>query len=403
MTKKLKQIFTLILALTVVFAVSVTAFAETPVPPYTITINNNSSTVSMKDITYSAYKIFDVTMSGGDETPTNYAYTISQNFSDFSYTYGSNTYTGKTLVEYVETLNDDSTELNSFAKAVRQYVIDNSITADDTVVATAENTAVLKVQDLGYYIVMQSAKTVDSSGTEEVTAFCAITTTNYNAEINLKVDVPTITKGVKEDGETAYASWSDGELNEKFNFMLTCTIPSYVDFYENYTYIIHDRADSTLVLDESSVTVYSDEALTTEIENTNYALKTTDTTDNCTFEVSMNNDYIKANAGKTIYVCYDAVLGTDAGIYTDSNNNAAHIEYSNTPYATTTTNTPDKTVKVYSYSFELFKYYEDDKTQKKGLANAHYLIPVIPWRRLFLTTILLLQVIVHKSSGTAQI
>lgn len=374
MTKTFKRIFAILLAITILFAVSVTALAADP--PYTITINNNSSAVSMNGITYSAYKIFDVTLSGDNEqgVPQNYAYTISDEFKDFTYTVDENSYSGKDLIDYVSNLNDNSDELNNFAAAVRTYIINNTISASATVTATEDDSAVIEVTELGYYLVTATANPTDASTTPEaVTAFCALNTTNYNAEVNLKADVPTISKSVKEDSDTTYANFADGEINEKFNFKLTATIPSYASYYNSYTYIIHDTMDSSLTLDKDSIKIYSDADLSTEIDVANYTVSADSNADGCTFEITLKSEYFTtATDGTTIYVGYDATLNTGANIYTNSNNNTTHIEYSNDAYdESSTADTPDKTVKVYSYSFDLFKYYLESET-KHGLADAHF-------------------------------
>lgn len=378
MTKTFKRIFAILLAITILFAVSVTALAADP--PYTITINNNSSAVSMNGITYSAYKIFDVTLSGDNEqgVPQNYAYTISDEYSGFSYdvTVGDTTtsYSGKALIDYVARLSNNSDALNDFAAAVRTYIINNTIPASATETATDDDSAVISVNDLGYYLVTATANPTDVSTTPEaVTAFCALNTTNYNAEVNLKADVPTISKSVKEDDDTTYASYADGEINEKFNFKLTATIPSYASYYDRYTYIIHDTMDSSLTLDKDSIKLYSDADLSTEIDVANYTVSADSNADGCTFEITLKSEYFTtATDGTTIYVGYDATLTTGAKIYTDSNNNTTHIEYSNDAYdESSTADTPDKTVKVYSYSFDLFKYYLEGET-KHGLADAHF-------------------------------
>ena len=131
--------------------------------------------------------------------------------------------------------------------------------------------------------------------------------------------------------------------------------------------------DSSLTLDKDSIKIYSDADLSTEIDVANYTVSADSNADGCTFEITLKSEYFTAeNEGKTIYVCYDATLNTGANIYTNSNNNSAHIEYSNDAYnESSTANTPDKTVKVYSYSFNLFKYYLDGET-KTGLADAHF-------------------------------
>lgn len=107
--------------------------------------------------------MFNVTLSGdnAEGIPQNYAYTISDEFKDFTYTVGETSYSGKTLIDYVATLNDNSDELNDFALAARTYISDNSIAANGTVTATDANTAVIEVAELGYYLVTATANPTD--------------------------------------------------------------------------------------------------------------------------------------------------------------------------------------------------------------------------------------------------
>ena len=113
--KKTKKLMAVVIAILLVVVSVVPAFAA---GDYTITINNSSSNVSMNGITYNAYRVFDVTLSGYDqngENPTNYAYEVNADFADFSY----NGYSDDDLVAYVATLSDQGDELNAFAEAVK--------------------------------------------------------------------------------------------------------------------------------------------------------------------------------------------------------------------------------------------------------------------------------------------
>lgn len=362
---KTKKVLAVIFAVMIMLMATIPAFSAED--NYTITINNQSANVSMNGITYNAYKVFDVTLSGydQDETPSNYAYTVSDEFKDFTY----NGKTGDDLVAYVATLGDQSDELNAFAEEVMNYAADNDIQPAGTVTGTEANTAVITVTELGYYLVTESATSVDGSNT--LKAFCALDTTANNAEVNLKVDAPTITKQVKENGETAYGSWTDAQIGETVNFLLTVTVPTYANYYDTYTYVIHDSMGTGLTLNENTLKVYSDAQLTTEVAAANYSTVITNE-DACTFEIALNSDFVQTNTGKTFYVYYDAVVNKDAAVYDAANLNDALIEYSNNAYdETKTTTTPEKEVKVYTYSFELLKYYLDGTTETP-LADAHF-------------------------------
>ncbi len=378
--KTVKKILVLMLAITMLFALPITAYAD---ETYTITIKNNSSAVSMEGNTYNAYKVFDLTLSGYDansENPANYAYTVSEAFADFSYTVNSVTYTGdydtdstKSLVSFFTGIDDNSDELNAFAKAVKEYIENESVSSAGTVTATAADEAVINVTSLGYYIILGEAKSTDGSD-ESVVAFASLDTTNNNAEVNLKADAPTVTKKVKEDDDTSYASYADGTINEKFDFLITSTIPDYASYYDEYTYIIHDSMEKGLTLDKNTIKLYSDAALTTEIAAGNYTVsypaETDSVTDNHTFDITIDSNYFTDDTdGTTIYVYYQATLNKDAEIYGDANTNTVYVEYSNDAYDEDFTGkTTESEVNVYSYSFDVFKY----TGTETGLANAEF-------------------------------
>ena len=60
--KKMKKLVSLLLATVMIFAMTITAFADET--PHSITITNTNSNISIDGRTYSAYKLFDSTHSG---------------------------------------------------------------------------------------------------------------------------------------------------------------------------------------------------------------------------------------------------------------------------------------------------------------------------------------------------
>lgn len=353
---KTKKIIAVLFATVFLLISSVSVFAD---EGYTITISNTSSNVSMKGVTYRAYRLFDLTMSGYDAegVPSNYAYTINSDFENFVF----NSYSGKALVEYVSTLGDESSELNALAKAVNTYIVNKNISESGSVTATEDATAVIDVPKPGYYLIIESATSID--GESDLTAFCALDTTNNSAEVYLKVDTPTIIKQVKESGESAYGTWTDAEIGETVNFLLTFTIPTYADYYNNYTYVIHDSMDNSFTLDRNTLKLYSDSTLNTEVESSNYTVAY-ENDDSCDFEITFTPDFIRGNTGKIFYVAYDATLNSSAVIHSGSNKNSACVEYSDNAYnEDSTATTPNKEVKVYTYSLDLLKYYTNENTE----------------------------------------
>ena len=363
--KAMRKVGAVLLAMLAMVCFAVPAFGET------ITINNSSQNVSMDGQIYNAYKVFDVTYSGDA-----YAYTLDEDFENFTYTpSGQSELSGQALVTYVSGLTSDSDEMNAFAEAVRSYITTNTIKADGSATGTTTNSVTIDVTSAGagYYIVLGSAA-ADTQEGEIVVAFAALSTTNPDATVDVKADIPTVEKEVNADseGNGTWGPYADYEVGDTVPFRITGTIPSYAEGYDEYTYVIHDSLSVGLTLDTTSIKVYTDANLTQELDSNNYSIATSELGDGCSFHVTINPDYIKGNHEDTIYVGYTATVNDDVVIYTDENTNDTYIEFSNNPYdADSKDKTPDKQVKVYSYSFDLFKFYMDNE-QQVALAGAGF-------------------------------
>lgn len=375
--KVTKKLLTLILSLIMVCAMAVPAFAADRGTSYTITIKNTSDQLTMEGTEYQAYKIFDVTYSADKQA---YSYTIADAFQDFTYQVGEETYVGKDLVKYLETLEKDTEALNQFAEAVRNYIEEKGIPASGTATGGKEDTVTIDVNEdgPGYYIVTATAKTTDGENTT-VTALCALTTTDSAGEVALKADVPTVDKMVRENSSQEFGKVGDYSIGEVVEFRIEGTIPSYADKYQEYTYIFHDKMSDGLTLDLGSVAVYSDEEMQVKLPEGSYEVRPSKEgnllEDGCSFEVVISDDFIKGYEGKTIYVGYKAMLNKNMEIFDAFETNEVYIEYSKNPYdADETDNTPTSTVKVYSYKFDVFKYFKcgDGGATERGLEGAQF-------------------------------
>ena len=87
----MKKIISVLLALVMTLALSVTALAA---GDYSIEVTNTNKSVSIKGNTYYAYKIFDATY----DNSKHVAYTIDKDFEGFTYTVGDESYSGETLI-----------------------------------------------------------------------------------------------------------------------------------------------------------------------------------------------------------------------------------------------------------------------------------------------------------------
>lgn len=369
--KRIRQIAVALVAFIAMVFCATPAMAAEP-NTYTITIENKSEAVTLEGQTFSAYKIFDVTYSGDA-----YSYTVANAFNGFTYTPAGqgSALSGKNLVDYVGTLSANPNDLNAFAAAVQKYVGENSIVASSTETADEAKTVTIDVSadGPGYYLVLATAKTTDGEDTT-VTALAGLTTTDPTTTIDLKADAPTLDKQVQEGGTNGtWGNVADYNVGDTVPFKLIGTIPTQVSGYTNYTYVIHDTLSAGLTLNADTIKVYSDAGLTTPlVEEDDYTVNLSPV--DCSFEITIDPDYIKENPGESVYVHYTATLNKDAQIFDGVNTNKANIEFSNNPYDSSSKDkTPDDEVKVYTYYFSVFKFTNDEGTEKP-LSGAEFML-----------------------------
>ena len=321
-----RKLASLLLALVMVFALAVTAFATeagTTTTTGTITVAN-----PVEGQTYTAYKIFDVIYDGSG----NYSYTIAVDSSndwlmDVRY-YAA--WPDKGLVEHVvrtpveETLfytTNDKFSPADFA-AYLKGVLDKNPTVYEGYELTkkADGTASVSNLDLGYYFV------ASDSG-----ALCNLTTTDPTATIHDKNDMPF----------EKTADQTDVEVGQTVNYTITGKVPAYTGF-KTYIYKIADTMSKGLTFNQSSIKV-----MVGDVD------KTTD----CTIEKNVGGN---ANSftvtipvrekeytiGAKIEVTYSAVVNKDAVAKIETNR--ATLTYSNNPTTGETKESEPEIVKVYS-------------------------------------------------------
>ena len=331
--KTVARIASLLLALVMVFGLSVTAFAaETG----TITVDNPIAAQ-----TYTAYKIFDVVY----DAEGHYSYTI-----DFSN-------------EWFTTVQAYATEANGLtltqANGSTTYIVTttNAFSAPDFAVAlkaavtgktggitlnVADGKATATGLDLGYYFVTSSTG-----------ALCNLTTTNPDATIHDKNDVPF---GKVDDKASV-------EVGETVSYTITGKVPDYTGF-TTYTYLITDTMSEGLTFQkDAKVTVGG-----------------TDVTSACTITYDVDSNANKFTVsipvmnytiGAEIKVTYTAVTNDNA--VTVISKNSATLTYSNNPTdSSKTTTTPEDIETVYSAKLVIDKYQKDDESKK--LANAKFVL-----------------------------
>ena len=315
--KTVKRALALVLALTLLLAMSATVFAAAQT--YSITVKNENKSISIKDNTYYAYRIFDATYNGD-----NVAYTVNKNFTGFTYTVSDKSYQGEALINYLADLTADSAALDAFAKAALDYATTNRIDAAGTVKATDE-TAVISVDAPGYYLV---AGTATAPNNQTVTAACSLTTAKPDAEVNVKADVPSIDKKIVEGIGKVEANTAN--IGDKVSYEITSKVPN-MKGYTQYFFVMNDTLSKGLTYNDDMVIKVGNTTLTKDTGYTVTAVKNDNGT--TSIEIVFKNFVgYKDKVGADVIVTYSATLNQDASLDPVAGNpNKVQLTYSNNP------------------------------------------------------------------------
>lgn len=317
--KHVRKIASFVLALVLVLALSVGAFAAD---------TNGSITIQnpVNGQTYDIYLMFE--LESYDTTANAYAYQITNDWKDFVTTgTGKNYFTvdGQGYVTVINGAAETDEAKAALAKAALAYAETNNLQPAATLPKDGSYTA--SGLTLGYYL-------VDSS----LGALCGLTTTQPNATIQEKNEEPTIEKQVKEGeswGETNDASIGD---TVEFKTMVHAKAGA-------KGYVVHDKMSDGLTLNRDSISV---EGAT---KDTDYMVAF-NTTDGCDFEITFTQAYLdRITQNKDIVITYSAILNDKAVIHTDANTNKTKLNYGDKSNSETEW---DET-KTYTFRFDLVK------------------------------------------------
>ena len=413
MKKLVSRFMAVLMAMTMILSMSMTAFAA-EAPKGTLTVNN---TVAGKNL--DLYQIFTATKSGD-----NVAYTLNSAYEGFFKTKVDNgsSLSGEALSEaaynYVNAqVGTDGSNGAEFAKAILGWILENNATVDatHTTATTTDGTTVINNLAYGYYVVYPLGATDTSAapgtGQDYTSVASLVSVTDTNATVNMKSNYPTVDKKIiptqSGSGITVGAivdgSWEGnhqmelddendpedtiaphGAVDEKkagdfaigdtVTYQLTSKVPDMTG-YNSYTFKFTDTLSKGLDLKAILSVKVGDTELKAGKTGDNTYLPTYTTNDNGThtLTISFNNFYnnFMNRTGETITVVYTATLNKDAVIGMNPNTNKAVVEYSNDPTAGGTGTSEPSIVDVHTFNFTIFKYYLKGETQT-GLANAEF-------------------------------
>ena len=348
MKKAMKKLMAALLAVAMVCAMAIPAFADGEDATAGATTGEGKITIDNAVIGHT-YKIYRILNLQYNETAKSFRYEKNNKWgafvdeqSDKLAVDANGVVTWKKGVS----AEKDGAPIKALAIAAGKYVKDNTTSlADDGSKVAASGTVTFDRLPLGWYLVV-SDLTND--------AICSIDTTAKEVTIKEKNGVPTVTKEV----EYASGSWgqgNDGNVGDTVNFQTTI----YVTDGNPTNYILHDEMSNGLDFKEDSIVVKKNDERFTD-----YTKETP--TDGCTFEIKFNKDSLQPN--DKVVVTYSATINSNAVVGTAGNENETWLKYGDNGETT-----HGKT-KTYTWKFNILKYFTDSNDDKKYLANVEFVL-----------------------------
>lgn len=350
MKKAMKKLMAALLAVAMVCAMAIPAFADGSSSTSTAAVTKYTITAPKNGHTYEIYQIFT-----GD-------YDALQPSMLTNIKWGKNgTGTAGDAVEQT-VLDALSAVASSASDKAKLDVIENYVKLDTTPVAIVTNGSSVEVVG-GYYLIKD--KDGSLSGSEPYTTY--LVSVVGHVIINPKSnDVPEFKKKLKDTNDSTgdVSDWQDSadyDIGDDIPFRLQGTVPEDYDSYKTYYYAFHDVEEKGLTFDPSSVEVFvGDEETGTKI-TTGYTVDT-NPADGCTFEIVFDDlkNIPSVTAKSIITVTYESTLNGNAVLGAQGNVNKAQLEYSNNPRGDGTGTTPWDNVIVFTYKVVVNKVDQDN-------------------------------------------
>ena len=397
MKKVIKKLLAALLAVAMVCAMAIPAFAE-----------NSEGDVDSHH-TYSAFQIFKGDVEGNNIkdfkiSNVDWGSNIINNSDDFLNKLReadhigplfTNAKSAQEVLAVISQWHDSDDYSIAFARFVCHYLYSND--ANPTyVVRAGSNALTIPEAKAGYYLFVDTTDFSKDDSYHSYNSFLLMVTKgNWNVPITPKAEKPTVEKKVYDNndidstGETGdWYSSADHAINEKFQFQLTATLPDSTnrayDYYDKYSVIFHDTLSDGITYDKDdeldSVVIKSNGNTYNITDSSKYTIDTTDLESQNSFVVNID---VKAcakdagfdlNDGATITVTYTAHLNDKAYVNTaggsTSNINKVYLTYSNNPKDESSIGKTPESTPVYVYTYQLNNTKHQDTEKGSALEGA---------------------------------
>lgn len=333
MKKTFKKLMAALLAVALLCAMAVPAFADDDATTETGTVTVQN-VVSGK--TYKIYRILDI-----DTHDSNYdsvVYRVNNNWKDFIKSTGNEYFTNidETTGVVVVKKGLTSEKIADLAAAAKTWLGNHDIAADGEKTATATDTSIqFTGKELGYYLLSSS-----NWGTKNADAIFSLNSSNPDVTVQEKNGKPTIDKKIVENSDTVKNNTAG--IGDYVQFKITVNV---IDGQPR-NYVIHDKMSAGLAFVNTTEHPVVVNVGTRTLAATDYSFNDT-FDDGCTFELKINDDILQPN--DVVTVTYYGQVNSSAVINGDNTNEAKLT------YGTDGNSTWEKTTtKV--FGFKVFKH-----------------------------------------------
>lgn len=390
MKKVIKKLLAALLAVAMVCAMAIPAFAE-----------NSEGDVDSHH-TYSAFQIFKGDVEGNNIkdfkiSNVDWGSNIITNSEDFLAQLKAaeriggqfeGATTAQDVLKVISRWHDSDDDSIAFARFVCHYLYSND--ANPTyVVRAGSNALTIPEAKAGYYLFVDTTDFSKDDSYHSYNSFLLMVTKgNWNVPITPKAEKPTVEKKVYDnpDGTSTggFGSSADHAINEKFQFQLTATLPDSTnrayDYYDKYSVIFHDTLSEGITYDGPySVVIESNDITYTITDPSKYTINTDKLDSQNYFEVEIPDVKtcvagLDLNNGATIKVTYTAHLNEKASVNTagggTSNINKVYLTYSNNPKDESSIGKTPESTPVYVYTYQLNNTKHQDTEKGPALEGA---------------------------------
>lgn len=345
MKKAMKKLMAALLAVAMVCAMAIPAFAD-GTGSNTLTINGKTA-----GHTYEAYQVFTGDLKGKVLSNIDWGNGVIgddiRNDPDLPSSLKGLSSAAALAAELAK-LSPSSDDVNTFAEVVSKHLTANKYTSTE-----AGMTYTINNLPDGYYFIKDA--TASASMPAGATYSRYMLNIVQSLTIEAKDTTVTLKKEIQHNETGNWGVVGDNQIGDTVEFRTITTVPDTTG-YKSYTYAIHDTMSPELTSNVKTAADITIKVNDSTVLDAAYYNVTVDPTNSNTFTVSVKIiDAVKAgvlHANDNLHTYYSGVLNESAKIYDKGcQDNEAYLEYSNNPTSGGTGETPKKT--VYDWTFKV--------------------------------------------------